>query len=83
MPDHRAAPEVTEMDVFSADIVAVEEEALSSGLKSGDSRTRTAQLARKDYMIGIGLLLIVVILWTSSNFVTQVRHHSLLNPLPL
>jgi hypothetical protein len=30
-------------------------------------------LARKDYLIGIALLLVVVILWTSSNFVTQVR----------
>jgi hypothetical protein len=30
-------------------------------------------LARKDYLIGIALLLVVVFLWTSSNFVTQVR----------
>jgi len=28
-------------------------------------------LHRKDYFIGIGLLMLVVILWTSSNFVTQ------------
>lgn len=30
-------------------------------------------LDKKDYTIGIGLLLIVVFLWTSSNFLTQVR----------
>ena len=29
-------------------------------------------LARRDYLVGIGLLLIVVFLWTASNFVTQV-----------
>ena len=26
----------------------------------------------KDYLIGIGLLLVVVVLWTSSSFITQV-----------
>lgn len=30
-------------------------------------------LSHKDYALGIGLLLIVVTLWTTSNFVTQVR----------
>jgi hypothetical protein len=30
---------------------------------------------RKDYLLGIFLLIIVVLLWTSSNFVTQVRSH--------
>ena len=30
------------------------------------------KLARRDYAIGICLLLLVVILWTTSNFVTQV-----------
>ena len=29
--------------------------------------------ARRDYVVGIGLLLVVVFLWTSSNFITQVR----------
>lgn len=33
----------------------------------------TQHLDRKNYFIGIGLLLIVVLLWTLSNFVTQVR----------
>ena len=33
----------------------------------------TQHLNRKNYFIGIGLLLIVVLLWTLSNFVTQVR----------
>jgi solute carrier family 35 protein F5 len=35
------------------------------------------KLARRDYAIGICLLLLVVFLWTASNFVTQVRldHH--------
>jgi hypothetical protein len=31
------------------------------------------KLARRDYAIGICLLLLVVFLWTTSNFVTQVR----------
>ena len=35
-------------------------------------------LSRRDYVVGICLLLLVVFLWTTSNFVTQVRlesHH--------
>ena len=41
----------------------------------GKSRSRAlAQMAnRRDYAIGIALLLCVVVLWTTSNFVTQVR----------
>ena len=31
------------------------------------------KLARRDYAVGICLLLLVVFLWTTSNFVTQVR----------
>lgn len=31
------------------------------------------KLARRNYAIGICLLLLVVFLWTTSNFVTQVR----------
>ncbi|KAL5518872.1 hypothetical protein ACEPAH_555 [Sanghuangporus vaninii] len=34
-------------------------------------QTRQQELNRKDYLQGVGLLLIVVFLWTSSNFVTQ------------
>ncbi|KAL6310061.1 hypothetical protein BKA93DRAFT_757375 [Sparassis latifolia] len=35
------------------------------------SRTRTRMNTRKDYIVGICLLLVVVVLWTSSNFLTQ------------
>ena len=35
----------------------------------GNSKTRTAQ---RDYAIGIGFIIIVTLLWTLSNFVTQV-----------
>ncbi|CDO76612.1 hypothetical protein BN946_scf184868.g26 [Trametes cinnabarina] len=35
------------------------------------SRIRLHSAARRDYAIGILLLLVVVVLWTSSNFVTQ------------
>lgn len=31
-------------------------------------------LTRREYIHGIGLLLVVVFLWTSSNFITQVIH---------
>ena len=34
---------------------------------------KSHKVARRDYAIGICLLLLVVILWTTSNFVTQVR----------
>lgn len=30
---------------------------------------------KRDYVVGIGLLLVVVFLWTASNFVTQVCEH--------
>ncbi|KAI0778509.1 hypothetical protein BD413DRAFT_465106 [Trametes elegans] len=35
------------------------------------SRARSHAASRKDYFVGILLLLVVVVLWTSSNFVTQ------------
>jgi hypothetical protein len=31
------------------------------------------KLARRDYAVGVCLLLLVVFLWTASNFVTEVR----------
>lgn len=34
--------------------------------------TNSSLLGKKDYAIGISLLLVVVFLWTTSNFVTQV-----------
>jgi hypothetical protein len=40
--------------------------------------SREPALSRRDYIVGICLLLLVVFLWTTSNFVTQVRpasHH--------
>lgn len=39
----------------------------------GKSQSRTRPESRTDYAIGICLLLVVVFLWTTSNFVTQVR----------
>ena len=36
------------------------------------SRAQSHMQSRRDYLIGILLLLCVVVLWTSSNFVTQV-----------
>lgn len=50
----------------------VDEEAPSDVLVSAE--TRRSALSRRDYLVGIGLLMVVVFLWTSSNFVTQVRH---------
>ena len=38
----------------------------------GKSRSRTRLESKTDYAIGICLLLVVVLLWTTSNFVTQV-----------
>ncbi|KAI0361261.1 hypothetical protein OH77DRAFT_410768 [Trametes cingulata] len=35
------------------------------------SRTRSHTASRRDYLVGILLLLVVVVLWTSSNFLTQ------------
>ncbi|KAJ4486282.1 hypothetical protein J3R30DRAFT_3445609 [Lentinula aciculospora] len=35
------------------------------------SRTNSSHLGKKDYAVGIFLLLVVVFLWTTSNFVTQ------------
>jgi len=39
--------------------------------KSALSTTNSSHLGKKDYAIGISLLLVVVFLWTTSNFVTQ------------
>ncbi len=38
------------------------------------SRIRSHAAIRRDYVVGILLLLVVVVLWTSSNFVTQVSN---------
>lgn len=46
--------------------------------QSHSSEVNSKDLKRRDYFIGIGLLLTVVLLWTISNFVTQVQSYSLL-----
>lgn len=38
-----------------------------------DGAKSLSTLKKQDYLLGIGLLLVVVFLWTSSNFITQVR----------
>lgn len=49
----------------------------SSASVPADGRPRRGGPSQRDYLVGIGLLLIVVILWTASNFLTQVRSHQL------
>ena len=44
-----------------------------SRVKSIPAKDQPRKLKKRDYAIGIGLLLVVVFLWTSSNFVTQVK----------
>lgn len=41
---------------------------------AGQEHQLRRSLYDKDYLLGIGLLMLVVLLWTSSNFVTQVRN---------
>ncbi|KAF8898624.1 hypothetical protein BD779DRAFT_1484858 [Infundibulicybe gibba] len=56
------------------DVEAIEMDTLTSMQTIQHSPSKSPipnALNKKDYAIGIGLLLIVVILWTSSNFVTQ------------
>jgi len=58
--------ESIQMESFSSSIQS--DNGNSPDIKEDDeSRTRG-----KTYAVGIGLLLVVVFLWTSSNFVTQV-----------
>lgn len=42
------------------------------GPRPSEKRYGFLALYKKDYVIGIGLLLLVVLLWTSSSFLTQV-----------
>jgi solute carrier family 35 protein F5 len=58
--------ESIQMEIFSSSIQSDDEH--SPDVKENDE----AQPRRKAYAVGIGLLLVVVFLWTSSNFVTQV-----------
>jgi hypothetical protein len=59
-----------EMDTFSS--TAHPPRSVSRGKSVSPGRALSRIQATRDYALGIGLLLIVVILWTSSNFVTQV-----------
>lgn len=45
----------------------------ASSAMLGKAPARLLRGFRRDYLVGIGLLLVVVFLWTASNFVTQVR----------
>lgn len=57
-------------------------------LRNAAKTIRTLMNDRREYLIGIGLLLIVVFMWALSNFVTQVgdnhfsSHVPLIIPLP-
>jgi solute carrier family 35, member F5 len=53
----------------------------SSAARHARSRSRAKSVSRsslkeKDYAIGIGMLLMVVLLWTSSNFLTQASRNN-------
>ncbi|KAJ7103412.1 hypothetical protein B0H15DRAFT_874906 [Mycena belliarum] len=56
-----------EMSTFSSTIPR----SLSRGKSVSPGRALSRLQATRDYAVGIGLLLIVVVLWTTSNFVTQ------------
>lgn len=51
---------------------------VSRGPSASPGRALSRLKAKRDYAVGIGLLLVVVILWTASNFVTQVSFASCL-----
>ncbi|KAI0271335.1 hypothetical protein BC834DRAFT_858956 [Gloeopeniophorella convolvens] len=61
MPDHDSVPPSSPLEM----------DQLSAHESSRGKSPALTKLARSDYAVGIGLLLIVVFLWTSSNFVTQ------------
>lgn len=56
-----------EMDTFTASVHRPRSVSRAKSVEPGRALSAT-----RDYALGIGLLLIVVILWTSSNFITQV-----------
>ena len=51
---------------------AYEMDSISAPPTASSSHAKSIGGMNKNYAIGIGLLLIVVLLWTSSNFLTQV-----------
>ncbi|KAJ7181777.1 hypothetical protein C8R43DRAFT_970419 [Mycena crocata] len=63
------ARDTLEMDTFSSTIHPPR--SVSRGKSVSPGRALSRLQATRDYAVGIGLLLIVVILWTSSNFITQ------------
>lgn len=73
-----SAPPPTQPEEIEMDLVA-ESSAIARGRSRSVIRTKLTEslgnsaLSRKDYALGIVLLLVVVTLWTFSNFVTQVR----------
>ncbi|KAJ7487717.1 hypothetical protein B0H11DRAFT_2014574 [Mycena galericulata] len=58
-----------EMDTFGSTVHP--RRSVSRGPSVSPGRALSRLKATRDYAVGIGLLLLVVILWTSSNFVTQ------------
>ncbi|KAJ7925896.1 hypothetical protein B0H13DRAFT_1973798 [Mycena leptocephala] len=61
--------DILEMDTFSSPAHPPRSVSRSKSVSPGRALSRSR--ATRDFAVGIGLLLIVVILWTSSNFVTQ------------
>lgn len=56
---------------------AIEQRDVSDEMDAGMvGETKGERAKMKQYYIGIGLLLAVVVLWTSSSFLTQVRDAS-------
>lgn len=52
---------------------ALEMESLPAQPSATGKSPISRKLARRDYAVGVCLLLVVVFLWTASNFVTEVR----------
>ncbi|KAJ7706063.1 hypothetical protein B0H17DRAFT_608998 [Mycena rosella] len=63
------ATDTLEMDTFASTVQP--RRSLSRGKSVSPSRALSRLQATRDYAVGIGLLLIVVILWTAANFITQ------------
>ena len=55
----------------------------ANSLRNAAKTIRTLVKERREYLVGIALLLIVVFLWALSNFVTQVRSNSFSPHAPL
>jgi len=54
----------------------LEMESLPAQPSATGKHPASPKLARRDYAVGVCLLLLVVFLWTASNFVTEVRLES-------